>query len=81
MGIDEVAREAIEILNSYGFETELEDKYPSWEPNIGDFAKRVYGEMKNLLEIVNLWRYMLVLSVEFYLKNIQIWRLHQLGQL
>ncbi|NPA61303.1 MAG: aminoacyl-histidine dipeptidase [Epsilonproteobacteria bacterium] len=48
MGIDEVAREAIEILNSYGFETELEDKYPSWEPNIGDFAKRVYGEMKNL---------------------------------
>jgi len=48
IGIDEVSQNSVEHLNSYGFETRVEDKYPSWEPKVGDFARRVDSKMREV---------------------------------
>ncbi len=48
IGIDEVSQNSVEHLNSYGFETRVEDKYPSWEPKVGDFARRIDSKMREV---------------------------------
>lgn len=38
--------ETLAFFRSYGFEVELEDKYPAWKPDISEFTNLVSDEMK-----------------------------------
>ena len=45
-GVDEVCRSSVAHFKTYGFKIEIKDKYPSWEPKIGEFSKEVYRKME-----------------------------------
>ena len=38
----------LEFFESYGFDVELEDKYPAWKPDISDFTNLVSQEMRSV---------------------------------
>jgi len=51
--LDKITKESIDFFKSYGFDVEVKDKYPSWQPDINSFTKivddsmrEVYGESK-----------------------------------
>jgi len=37
-----------EMFESYGFEVQVEDKYPAWKPDVSEFTNLVSEEMKNV---------------------------------
>ena len=46
--MNEISGEAVEFFKSYGFEVKLEDKYPSWKPDVTEFTNLVSSEMENV---------------------------------
>lgn len=43
-----LSSETVSFFESYGFDVELEDKYPAWKPDISDFTNLVSQEMKSV---------------------------------
>lgn len=43
-----LSSETVSFFESYGFDVELEDKYPAWKPEISDFTNLVSQEMKSV---------------------------------
>jgi dipeptidase D len=46
--LENLSNETLHFFKSYGFEVELEDKYPAWKPDISDFTNLVSQEMKSV---------------------------------
>ncbi len=46
--LEDLSNETLKFFKSYGFEVQLEDKYPAWKPNISDFTDLVSEEMKSV---------------------------------
>ena len=46
--LESLSRETVSFFKSYGFDVELEDKYPAWKPDISDFTNLVSEEMKSV---------------------------------
>jgi dipeptidase D len=46
--LESLSNETLNFFNSYGFEVQLEDKYPAWKPDISDFTNFVSDEMQNV---------------------------------
>ena len=44
--LEALSKETLSFFKDYGFETQLEDKYPAWKPDISDFTNVVSREMK-----------------------------------
>ena len=44
--LEALSNETLEFFRSYGFEVDLEDKYPAWKPDISAFTNLVSEEMK-----------------------------------
>jgi dipeptidase D len=44
--LEKLSTETLDFFASYGFETELEDKYPAWKPDISEFTDLVNTQMK-----------------------------------
>ncbi len=44
--LEDVTAKTVEMFKSYGFEAEVEDKYPAWKPDISAFTKLVSEEMR-----------------------------------
>jgi len=49
-GLDEVCSSSVELFNSYGFESQIEDKYPSWKPEVTNFAKEIRDKMEDIFK-------------------------------
>lgn len=47
-GLKEISDETVELFSSYGFEVKLEDKYPSWKPDVSEFTEQVNDEVKRI---------------------------------
>ena len=47
-GLSEISGETVAFFKSYGFEVKLEDKYPSWKPDVTEFTNLVSDEMENI---------------------------------
>ncbi|MDM5271129.1 M20/M25/M40 family metallo-hydrolase [Sulfurovum sp. zt1-1] len=47
-GLKEISDEAVELFKSYDFDVRLEDKYPSWKPDVTDFTELVSEEVKKV---------------------------------
>lgn len=47
-GLSEISGETVELFKSYGFEVKLEDKYPSWKPDVTEFTNLVSDEMEKV---------------------------------
>lgn len=47
-GLTEISSETVALFESYGFEVKLEDKYPSWKPDVTDFTELVNEEMEKV---------------------------------
>jgi dipeptidase D len=51
MGAEELetlTKQTVKMFESYGFSTEVEDKYPAWKPDISEFTHLVSEEMKSV---------------------------------
>ena len=46
--LENLSNETFSFFKSYGFEVQLEDKYPAWKPDISDFTNLVSQEMKSV---------------------------------
>ncbi|MEN8727727.1 MAG: M20/M25/M40 family metallo-hydrolase [Sulfurovum sp.] len=46
--LENLSTETLDFFNSYGFDVQLEDKYPAWKPDISDFTNLVSQEMKSV---------------------------------
>jgi dipeptidase D len=46
--LDALTKDTVEFLSSYGFSTKVEDKYPSWKPDVSKFTNLVSDKMKNV---------------------------------
>ena len=46
--LENLSNETLDFFKSYGFEVQLEDKYPAWKPDISDFTNLVSDEMKSV---------------------------------
>ncbi|MEA1954451.1 MAG: M20/M25/M40 family metallo-hydrolase [Campylobacterota bacterium] len=46
--LESLSKETVEFFESYGFDVELEDKYPAWKPDISNFTNLVSQEMKSV---------------------------------
>ncbi len=49
MGADELenlTEETVKLFESYGFEVQVEDKYPAWKPDVSSFTNLVSTKMK-----------------------------------
>ena len=44
-GLEEINQESLRLFTKYGFETKIEDKYPSWKPEMNDFTSLIHEEM------------------------------------
>jgi dipeptidase D len=44
--LDTLTQETVKMFESYGFEVQVEDKYPAWKPDISAFTNLVSEEMK-----------------------------------
>lgn len=44
--LENLTDETVEMLESYGFGVQVEDKYPAWKPDISEFTNLVSDEMK-----------------------------------
>ncbi|MEA3419272.1 MAG: M20/M25/M40 family metallo-hydrolase [Campylobacterota bacterium] len=40
-GLESLIRETVDFFESYGFQVEVEDKYPSWKPEVNSFTELV----------------------------------------
>ncbi|MDD2399531.1 MAG: M20/M25/M40 family metallo-hydrolase [Sulfurovum sp.] len=47
-GLKEISHEAVQLFESYGFDAKLEEKYPSWKPEVSEFTKLVGKEMQSV---------------------------------
>ncbi|MGC9351484.1 MAG: M20/M25/M40 family metallo-hydrolase [Sulfurovum sp.] len=47
-GLKEISDETVELFRTYGFEVKLEDKYPSWKPEVNTFTEQVSEEVKKV---------------------------------
>lgn len=47
-GLKEISGETVLLFESYGFSVNLEDKYPSWRPDVTEFTELVATEMKKV---------------------------------
>jgi dipeptidase D len=47
-GLQEISTYTVKLFESYGFKVTLEDKYPSWKPEINTFTKDVSREMEKV---------------------------------
>lgn len=47
-GLSELSGETVEFFKSYGYEVKLEDKYPSWKPDVTEFTNLVSKEMEKV---------------------------------
>jgi len=52
-GLSQISGETVQFFESYGFDVEMEDKYPSWRPEVNSFTqtvdscvKEVFGESR-----------------------------------
>jgi len=43
--LDALTQETVRLFESYGFNVQVEDKYPAWKPDISDFTNLVAQEM------------------------------------
>jgi dipeptidase D len=51
MGAEELetlTKETVNLFESYGYEVQVEDKYPAWKPDISEFTNLVSEEMKSV---------------------------------
>jgi len=46
--LEALTEETIVFFNSYGFEVQVEDKYPAWKPDVSAFTDLVSEEMKKV---------------------------------
>ncbi len=46
--LDALTVETVELFESYGFETQVEDKYPAWKPDVTEFTKLVDEKMREV---------------------------------
>ena len=46
--LEALSKESISFFESYGFDVQLEDKYPAWRPDISDFTNLVNEKMKDV---------------------------------
>ncbi|SFV68838.1 Aminoacyl-histidine dipeptidase (Peptidase D) [hydrothermal vent metagenome] len=46
--LDNLTNETVEMFVSYGFEVQVEDKYPAWKPDVSAFTNLVSNEMKSV---------------------------------
>jgi len=46
--LENLSNNTLSFFKSYGFEVQLEDKYPAWKPDISDFTNLVSQEMKSV---------------------------------
>ena len=46
--LETLSGETVSFFESYGFDVELEDKYPAWKPDVSDFTNLVSQEMKSV---------------------------------
>lgn len=46
--LESLSTETVSFFESYGFDVELEDKYPAWKPEVNDFTHLVSQEMKSV---------------------------------
>jgi len=44
--LENLTEETVEMFESYGFEVQVEDKYPAWKPDVSEFTNLVSEEMK-----------------------------------
>jgi len=44
--LEDLTEETVEMFKSYGFEVQVEDKYPAWKPDVSEFTNLVSEEMK-----------------------------------
>ena len=44
--LENLTEETVEMFESYGFEVQVEDKYPAWKPDVSAFTNLVSDEMK-----------------------------------
>lgn len=47
-GLTQISGETLYFFESYGYEVEMEDKYPSWKPEVNAFTKKVSACMKEV---------------------------------
>ncbi|MFT7824534.1 MAG: M20/M25/M40 family metallo-hydrolase [Sulfurimonas sp.] len=47
-GLKEISDETVELFRSYGFDVKLEDKYPSWKPDVTEFTELVSEAVKKI---------------------------------
>ena len=47
-GLEALTQETVIQLESYGYQTRVEDKYPAWRPDVSDFTALVSQEMKSV---------------------------------
>ena len=47
-GLESINQESLTLFQKYGFETTIEDKYPSWRPEVNEFTSLVNSEMKSV---------------------------------
>jgi dipeptidase D len=46
--LEALTQETVTLLESYGYKTSVEDKYPAWKPDVSEFTELVSQEMKNV---------------------------------
>ena len=44
--LESLTEETVKMFASYGFEVQVEDKYPAWKPDVSEFTNLVSEEMK-----------------------------------
>ncbi len=44
--LEALTKETVEMFEDFGFDVQVEDKYPAWKPDISDFTNLVSKEMK-----------------------------------
>lgn len=46
--LEDLSNETLDFFRSFGFDVQLEDKYPAWKPDISDFTNLVSQEMRSV---------------------------------
>ena len=49
-GLTQIGSETVQFFGSYGYGVKMEDKYPSWRPEVNSFTKTVDDCMKEVFE-------------------------------
>ena len=53
-GLELISAETVEFFKSYGYDTRIEDKYPSWKPETNSFTELVKSSLEEVYEDVRL---------------------------